>query len=205
MELTPEQVADLQSKAAKADEFEARLKENESKAKGYDEVKADMLRYKGQLAEQQSEREKAERAKLEEQGQYKTLLEKAESEKLALVKKAEDSESLASRFIRANALKEEAAKAGILPAALSDLLGLATEDLEIQRNGNEIFVKGAAERVAETKKTRPHWFSTNASPRFDAGRGGNINTDGESLTELQKRDPGKYRERLKAIVAGQAK
>lgn len=202
MPLTDEQIAELEAKAAKAAELENKLKDFESKAKGYEEVKADMLRYKAQLSEKADADAKAERERLEKQGEFKTLLEKAEAEKLTLSKKADDAEELAQRFIRFSALKEEAAKAGIRAEALSDLSFLPISKLEIQRDGQNITVKGAEALIAETKKNKPHWFADAKAPQFDGGKGGSSKPGEMSLVELQKKDPEAYAIRLAAIVAG---
>lgn len=206
MELTPEQIAELQAKAKQADEMAAKLKEIEGKAKGYEEVKADMLRYKEQLAATKAAEEAAERERLTKQGEYKTLLEKAEAEKGEWVKKATDAQGLAEQYIRFSAVKDEATKAGLRPEAMRDLQLLNLNKLEIQREGNDIQVKGAVELVAEQKKNRPHWFADGTPPKFDAGKGDNKGdkNDANDLVALHKKDPAAYRaaleERIKAGV-----
>jgi hypothetical protein len=205
MEISEQELAELKAGAERA-------KELEGKAKAADDFKADMLRFKAEkvkleetLAAQSAEKEAADRAKLAEQGQYKTLLEKSEAEKAELKKRADSALESVTHFVRAKSVETEAAKAGIRPEAMSDLRLLGLDSLEVKREGNEIKVLGSEDFIAQQKKLRPHWFAEVKVPGFDNGKGGNASGGGTSdLAELAKKDPAAYKERLKAIVAGKA-
>lgn len=204
MEITEQELAELKAKAERASELE-------SKAKAYEEVKADMLRFKSErtelaekLAKEAEAKETADRAKLAEQGQYKALLEKSEAEKAELAKKANTALESVTHYVRSKDVETEAVKAGIRPEALSDLRLLGLDKLEVQREGNEIRVKGTADFVAEQKKIRPHWFTDGKEVKFDNGKqgGGGGSGGGESLVELAKKDPVAYKKKLAELVSG---
>lgn len=202
------EISDTELAQLKADA--ERAKDLESKAKAAEDYQKDMFRFKAEakelaekLAKVNEGQEAADRAKLAEQGQYKTLLEKAEAEKVELKRQADGALESVSLFVRRRDVESEAVKAGIRPEALSDLRLLGLDKLEVQREGQEIKVKGSADFVAEQKKLRPHWFADAKAPQFDNGKGGSAaKTEGKDLATLYIKDRAAYNEAVKAMVAG---
>lgn len=89
MSLTPEEIAELQAKAARADELEQRLAAVDGK-KG--EVLDEKKKLQQQLKELQDKEEARKKRELEEQGKTAELLEQERKEKEALRKQLEETE-----------------------------------------------------------------------------------------------------------------
>lgn len=202
-EISDQELADLKANAEKVS----------SLTKAAEDFKADMFRFKQESAEKEAKlakllegQEAADKAKLAEQGQYKTLLEKSEAEKAELRLKADTAVESVTHFVRFKSVEAEARKAGILDASLSDLNLLGLDKLEVQREGKEIRVKGVEEFVAEQKKLRPHWFGKAEAPNIDKGKGGGSagsgggSLDAKAMAELYTKDKAAYIEALKSQV-----
>ena len=193
MDITEEQLKELQDKAARADEL----------ARAAEDYKKDLFRFKDEakargdeLAKMQAAQAEAEKKRMVEQEQYKGLYEKAESEREAAQRERDEALESAQRFIVSRELRAEALKAGVREEALPDLDLLGWDGLDVKRDGNSIRVNGVAEFLTRTKKARPHWFADHKPPVFNDPKKG---TPGEGqdytadqLLALRKKDPAAY-------------
>ena len=134
--------------------------------------------YKQKLAEIEAERAKlaaeleAERTrKLQEKEDYKQLWEnERQKREQAELKSKELSQTVFHNFKR-SAIREEAAKAGILPSAIEDLDLLDTTSVEVETTDKgHINVLGAKEFVELYKERKPHWFKPVGAPTINNGR-----------------------------------
>lgn len=120
---------------------------------------------KAQLAQSQNE-------KLREKENWKELAEKE-------AKRAEEAEGkykgLYENLVRTqkySAVRASALKAGLRPEAEADLELLPLDDVEFEVTSNNRFIVSKDKEVVENlKKSRPHWFGTEAPPVFNGGGG----------------------------------
>lgn len=196
---------------AKAVELEERFTELEGKAKAYDEVKSDMLKYKEEkIATEKAKIEESKKSMLEKE-QYKTLYEQTETARLTAEKKAEESVSTVQRYIKTSALEAAAAKAGVKPEAMVALKRLTDFDkLEVKRTGEDIQITGLDALIAESQKLHPYLFGNGKPPRFDDPKGGSGNNDFKELAvseivKLEKSDKPAYLAYMKELQARQTK
>lgn len=107
---------------------------------------AEAAKYRKKLEQIQSAQDAADKKALEEQGKFKELADKAESEKTAVVEKF----TRRSKFI---GLKIEAIKQGIIDPDVIEIIPLS--DVEIDDDFNVI---NAAEIITDFKSKKPHFF-----------------------------------------------
>ena len=143
----------------------------------------------------------AEKKRLEEQGQYKELAEKAENEKKALQNKYETS-------AKSNALKLAALQAGTVDAdAVAALVNL--EDIKLSDDGS-VDTESVKSVIETLKKGKAYLFGEPQKPTDVGGNGGAPSGDNSAgvkeFKRSQLRDSKFYKENeadiLKAAAAG---
>lgn len=190
--------------------------QKETNPKAYDEVKADMLKYKQKLKglEQENERLLEEKKTLEtknlqDQNQYKTLYEKITEENKILKKSLTE---VKTGFIENEKLREIEMKAltsGLKPKALELLRNIAsgTEDVVVEiTNTGRTQVVGVESYIEKLKQQY-------ADVLFVDGKAPNINTNvpntqvttkswtGKELLELQRKDPAQYQKVMQEKIS----
>jgi len=174
--------------------------------KGIDKVLSDMHKFKSELKDMKAEKEKLETEKLKETENYKTLYEreKERADKSDVdAKENRDAYFTTQKF---DAVKNCAIEAGLRPEAAKDLELLNLDDVVIEKTDQGRFsLLGVKTKVEAIKKQRPHWFRSANPPNIDTRGGAPGGTDDKELTadymsELQTKDPKKYRELLPAFA-----
>lgn len=193
-------------------ELRAKAAERDAKDRAAEDYKKDMLKHKDEaaakekeLADLRSKQGEAEKAKLTEQNQFKELYEKEQKEKLAAIEEKDKTVLTVDRYIKKGALETAALTAGLKKEALADLNLLGFDKLTVRKEGSEVKVLGIEELIKETQVSRPHWWGEVKVPQVNTnGGGGGTPADGKltaaQMTELQKKDPAKYRLELKKIM-----
>lgn len=169
----------------------------------YNVIRDKYQKAKEQLEAREAAEAEAEKKRLEEQGKYKELAEKAESEKTALQTKYETN-------AKSNALKLAALQAGTVDAdAVAALVDLGTIKLSDDGSVDADSVKSVIETLKESKA---YLFGTATPPKPNnvGGNGGTPSGDNNSgvkeFKRSQLRDAKFYKENeadiLKAAAAG---
>lgn len=126
----------------------------------YENVKADLHKYKERSRQLEQDLEKKKMDVLKEKEDWKSIAEQHEQNAKELEQKYSGLQSaLVQREINA-ALSREAQKQGINPNSLSDLelLDFAEVSVDTTSTG-KIIVSGADKAIAGLKLKRPHWFT----------------------------------------------
>ena len=120
---------------------------------------ADLQKHKQKALKLEEERKTSQTQELKAKEQWKLLAEQKEQE--ANTYKAE-SENLKKSFVnekKFSAIKDEAAKLGLRPEAMSDLELLDLEDISVETTSTgRINVLGAKTFAERVKTLKPHWF-----------------------------------------------
>jgi len=154
--------------------------------KAYDQVRADMLKFKKQVkdfeAKQREEKLRGHREKQEWQ-KVAELKEKEANEE------REKSSRLMKTIItdkKMAAIRNAATKEGILDSALEDLELIDWSDVEIETTSSgRINVHGAEDAIKRTKALKPHWFGK-AGAKFSTRVPGAREGEGEALVTVEK-------------------
>lgn len=184
--------------------------------KAYEEVKADMLKYKQQLKNAEAEKEKIleekrslETKNLQDQNQYKTLYEKSLEENKVLKGSVL---TMKDNFIKNEKLREIESKAlasGLKPQGLEILRGIAadTDDVVVEfTSTGRTQVIGADGYIEKLKqKYGDVLFVDGRAPNVNNHLpNGSVETKKWSPTEilaLQKKDPAAYDKAMKEYLS----
>ncbi len=138
----------------------------------YDEVSADMHKNKSEVARLTKQIAESENAKLESTQQFEKLwkTEKARADELE-----SDNSNLKESFLfnnKMNAIKTEAAKAGIRD--MSDIELFKFDDVQVQKTTREdgktlLSVTGAESAIERIKASKPYLFKEVGAPKINAG------------------------------------
>lgn len=168
-----------------------------------DSYKAKFAEIEREKAEQANQRSQAEEESLKERKKYKELFEKREEEAKQLRDKLRKQGEAIYKTVKLQAIKAEAARAGILPEAESDLEFQAFDEVEIATRESGAFdVVGADRAVENLKATRPHWFRTKQAPNINGATpgmpSGKINA--ADLAKLEKENPEQYKAEITRLM-----
>lgn len=145
--------------------------------KAYEEIKADLFKYKAKVQEFEARAKAEEEKRLRETNDWKTLYEKKEQEAKEAFERLSSIENNLVNTAKFSAVREAALKAGILPAAVNDLELVDFKDIAIEKSETgRIEVKGVERSIEMLKTLKPHWFgksvNVNSSvPSANSGKG----------------------------------
>lgn len=164
--------------------------------------------YKQKLAEIQAENQKLaelleqeKTQKLQEKENFKELWELEKNKRVEAENKAKKITDSYFNGLKRAAIEQEALKAGILDAALSDITMLDHNMVEIETTSSgNVNVLGAKEFVENLKEQKTHWFKRTGVPNINNANPAEPKTKeltADELVKLQKTNPEKYREEMK--------
>jgi hypothetical protein len=171
--------------------------ENYIDPKAYEEIKADMLKYKAKVSEFETRVKQEEEKRLRETNDWKTLYERKESEAKEASEKLSKFENTLTNTAKFGAVREAALKAGIRPEAVSDLELVDFKDIVVDKAPTgRIEVRGAERAVEMLKTLKPHWFgkplNINSSLPSTTTDGGIANEDKLLKMSLEAQKSGDY-------------
>ncbi len=131
----------------------------------YEQVKADMHKYKARAKEVEDQLAAKETSKLKDDQKWKELAEVNEREALEAKEKLKKLNSTVIEDRKLSVIRTEAQKLGILPSALDDLDNQSWSDVSVEfTSTGRINVIGAAKAVERFKTLKPHWFQGAQAP-----------------------------------------
>jgi hypothetical protein len=165
-------------------------------AKAYEEVKADMIKYKTKVQEFEQRVQQEEEKRLRETNDWKTLYERKETEAKEAQEKLTRFESTLTNTAKFSAVREAALKAGIRQEAISDLELVELKDVVVEKSpAGRVEVRGADRAVEMLKALKPHWFgkSINVNSSIPTSSQGGLASEDELLKmSLEAQKSGDY-------------
>lgn len=146
--------------------------------------------------------EEREIKSLQEKENYKDLWELEKQKREQTEEKMKSLSTSVFNNFKTSAIREAAAKMGILDTAIEDLdlLDNSMVQIETTDHGN-INIHGANEFVEELKQKKPHWFKNLNPPKLNNMTP--IKTQGltpQEVIELEEKDPKAYRSYMKSLI-----
>lgn len=139
----------------------------------YEQVKADMHRFKEQARQKDDQLKSIETEKLKNEQKWKELAEIKEREANEANDKFNRLNSAVVTDRKMAVIRAEAIKLGLLPSAIDDLESMNWSDVTVEATSTgRVNVIGAAKAVERFKTLKPHWFRGLEAP------GVNTNTPG---------------------------
>lgn len=129
----------------------------------YDEVSADLHKFKEQVRTFEADKAKADDATLVQNSEWQKAYEAEKSKREDLEVREKKLEQSFVRNEKLSAIEREAVRLGIRKESLSDLGFFPFDDVQIQKTVREdgtsdLSVIGAADAMERFKLTRPTWF-----------------------------------------------
>ncbi len=178
----------------------------------YENVKADMHKYKERAKAMEEQLKATETEKLKNDQKWKELAEVNEREAVEAKEKYKKLNSTVIEDRKLSEIRKEAQKLGILPSAIDDLDNQSWSDVSIEYTSTgRINVLGAAKAVERFKTLKPHWFkgpeapgvNTNTPNIVHGAPAGQVTLKEISAAEAEAKKTGDYTKYKALIVAFQ--
>jgi len=138
--------------------------ENFIDPKAYEQIKADLFKYKSKVQEYETKVKQSEEIRLKESNDWKTLYERKDQEAKEALDKLNSFENTLNNTAKFGAVREAALRAGIRPEAVSDLELVDFKDVLVEKSPTgRIEVRGHESAVERLKTLKPHWFGKNVN------------------------------------------
>lgn len=178
--MSEEVVANATEVAANAEPTKTEVQQGDSSSElNTERILAESKEWKKKYQAVKSEKEAAEKSKLQEQAKYKELYEKADVKYQTLYK------TLVKEKVKA-AVTDVASKAGCV--SVDDLLKLGDVQL-LQVDDESLEVQGVSTFVDEAKKNKPYLFTANKSQTINSATpGGLLKGSQKTIKEMTKEE-----------------